>query len=79
MATTTPFPSTQHNELHDLTVQFLTETCLSVGIESPPQQLGDEQLRYRTDNRQDGARLDIVPESFWGRDRQNGFFDVRVF
>ena len=27
------FPSSRHNELRDLTAQFLTETCHSVGIE----------------------------------------------
>ena len=27
----------------------------------------------------DGCRLDVVVESFWGRDRQRAFFDVRVF
>ena len=39
----------------------------------------EEQLTHRTANREDGARLDIVAENFWGRDRQCAFFDVRVF
>ena len=73
------FPSIRHNELRDLTAQLLTETCHSVGTEPPLQPLGDEQLRHRTANRDDGARLDIVAEDFWRRDRQNAFFDVRVF
>ena len=30
-----------------------------------------------TIGREDGARLDIVAENFWGRDRRNA--DVRVF
>jgi len=34
---------------------------------------------YKTANKEDGARLDIVAESFWGRGRQRAFFDVRVF
>ena len=34
---------------------------------------------HRIANRDDGARLDIVAEDFWGHDRQNAFFDVRVF
>ena len=73
------FPSIRHNELRDLTAQFLTETCRNVGIEPTLQPLGDEHLRHRTAIREDGARLDIVAENFWGRDRQNAFFDVRVF
>ena len=72
-------PSIRHNELRDITAQLLTETCHGVGIEPPLQPLEDEQLRHRTANREDGARLDIVAENFWGRDRQNAFFDVRVF
>ena len=72
-------PSIRHNELRDLTAQLLTETCHSVGTEPPLQPLEGEQLRHRTANREDGARLDIVAENFWGRDRQNAFFDVRVF
>ena len=36
-------------------------------------------FRYRTANREDGAHLDIVAENFWGRDRQNAFFNIRVF
>ena len=73
------FPSIRHSELRDLTAQFLTETCHSVGIEPPLQPLRGEVLRHRTANREDGARLDIVAENFWRRDRQNAFFDVRVF
>ena len=72
-------PSIRHNELWDITAQLLTETCHGVGIEPPLQPLEDEQLRHRTANREDGARLDIVAVNFWGRDRQNAFFDVRVF
>lgn len=38
-----------------------------------------EQLTHRTANREDGARLDIVAECFWGGDRQHAFCDVQVF
>ena len=30
-------------------------------------------------NHEDGARLDVVAESFWSNDRQRAYFDVRVF
>ena len=71
-------PSIRHNELRDITAQLLTETCHGVGIEPLLQPLEDEQLRHRTANREDGACLDIVAENFWGRDRQNAFFDVGI-
>ena len=34
------FPSIRHNELRDVSAQFLTETSHSVGIEPPLQPLG---------------------------------------
>ena len=54
------FPSIRHNELRDITAQFLTEICHSVGIEPPLQPLEDEHLRHQTANREDDARLDVV-------------------
>ena len=38
-----------------------------------------EQFEHRIANREDGARLDIVAQSFWGRDRPSVLFDVSVF
>jgi hypothetical protein len=35
-------------------------------------------MRYRTANREDGARLDVVAQGLWGKDRQCTFFDMRV-
>ena len=47
-------------------------------MEPSLQQLTNEVLSYRSANREDGARLDVVAEDFWGP-RQHAFFDVRVF
>ena len=59
----------------------MTEVCYGVGTESCLQPITDEVFSYRIASKDDGARLDIVAESFWGRDRQRDheFFDVRVF
>ena len=73
------FPSIRHNEIRDLTANLLTEVCHNVGTEPSLQNMTEEQLTYRTANREDGAQLDVVAENFWGRDRQRTFFDVRVF
>ena len=73
------FPSIRHNEIRNITADLLSEICHSVGTEPNLQPVTEEQLTHRTANREDGARLDIVAESFWGRDRQCAFFDVRVF
>ena len=73
------FPSIRHNEKRDITAEYLTEVCYGVGVEPGLQPVTDEAFSYRSENREDGARLDVVAESFWGRDRQRAFFDVRVF
>ena len=38
-----------------------------------------EQLTHKSANTEDGARLDIVAENVWGRDRQRAFFDICYF
>ena len=48
-------------------------------VEPCLQAVTEEQLRHKSVNREDGARLDIVAKNFWGRDRQCALFDVLVF
>ena len=36
-------------------------------------------MSLKSANKEDRARLDIVAENFWGKDRQRAFFDIRVF
>ena len=72
------FPSWRHNE-RDLTAQLLSETCPNVSIEPDLQPLTGETLTYLTSNAEDGARLDIRAEGFWGDRQQSAFFDIRVF
>ena len=73
------FPSIRHNELRDITAEYLSEVCNNVCIEPTLQQVTTERFRLRTANKEDGARLDVAAQSFWGRDRQQAFFDIRVF
>ena len=63
------FPSIRHNEIRDITADLMSEVCHGVGKEPSLQPVTEERLTHRTANREDGARLDIVAESFWGRDR----------
>ena len=73
------YPSIRHNELRDITAGFLTGVCHNVGTEPPPQPITGEQLILRSANTEDGARLDVAADEFWGRDRSRAFFDIRVF
>ena len=58
------FPSIRHNEIRDITAEVLTEVCHGVGTEPKLQPVTGEGLSQRSVNREDGARLDIVAESF---------------
>ena len=73
------FPSIHHNEIRDVTTKVLTETCHNVGMEPPLQSINDEYCRHKTANSENGARLDIAADNFWGNDRQRAFFVIRVF
>ena len=57
----------------------MSEVCHNVGIEPSLQNVTSETMNHRTANVEDGARLDIKAQGFWGNDRQCAFFDVRVF
>ena len=57
---------------------FLTEVCHNVAIEPPLQPLTGEYLTLGSENREDGARLNIAADNFWGRDQNHSFFDIRV-
>ena len=73
------FPSIRHNEIRDLTANLLTEVCNDVCIEPDLQPIDGEVLTGSSPNTQDGARLDIAANGFWGGRFERTFFDVRVF
>ena len=60
------FPSIRHNELRDITAELMSEVCHNVGTEPSLQPITDEHLIHRTANKEDGARLDVAAENFWG-------------
>ena len=60
------YPSIRHNEIRDLTAELLSEVCHSVSIEPHLKPLGGETLRGASANIEDGARLDIAANGFWG-------------
>ena len=73
------FPFISHNEIRNITADLLSGVCHSIGTELNIQPVTEEQFEHRTAKREDGARLDIAAQSFWERDRQSAFFDVRIF
>ena len=72
------YPSIRHNELRDFTASLLSETCHGVAVEPSLQPITSETFSNATTNIQEGARLDIVADGFWGGSFERAFFDVRV-
>ena len=73
------FPSIRHNEVRDLTASLLTEVCHGVSTEPHLQSLSGEAMSHESANVEDGARLDVVANGFWGGRFEKAFLDVRVF
>ena len=57
----------------------MTEVCHDVCVEPTLQPLTGKVLSNATAISDDGARLDIVANGFWGGRSERAFFDVRVF
>ena len=62
-----------------MTANLLTEVCNDVCIEPDLQPITGEVLAGASSNAQDGARLDIAANGFWGGRFERTFLDVRVF
>ena len=73
------YPSIRHNEMRDLTAHLLTEVCHNVAVEPHLQPLTGETLHGASSITQDGARLDVAADGFWGSRFERAFFDVKVF
>ena len=73
------FPIIRHNEIRDFTANIMSEVCHNMSIEPHLQPVTGESLSFATSNSQDGARLDIAANGFWGGWFERTFFDVKVF
>ena len=73
------FVNQRHNDIRDLSVSLLKEVCPNVYKEPLLQPLTGESLRLRTASTDDGARLDLSADGFWGHRYKRVFFDVRIF
>ena len=62
----------------NLFVELLSEISTDVQIEPQLSELTGENLKYKTSNKQNEARLDISARNVW-RSGDKAFFDVRIF
>ena len=67
-----------HNEIRDITAQWLVEVCTDVEIELQLQSLSGKIILPRMANKQGDARLDVRAKGFWRR-QQDAFFDIWGF
>ena len=72
------FVCIRHDEVRDLTANMLREVCHDVTTEPTLLPLEGENLRYRTANTSNEARVDVSARGFW-TNGQKAFFDVRIF
>ena len=73
-------PSLRHNEIRDLTATLLTDVCSQVCTEPELQPVhNSDEFHLSTSNTQEGARLDIAMNGFWGSCSERCFIDVCVF
>ena len=73
------FPSIRHNEVRDTVGSWLSEVCNDVCIEPNLQPITGEALTGASAITEDGARLDIAANGFWGGRFERAYFDVRIF
>lgn len=73
------FPSIRHNEIRDTVGHWMSEVCNDVCIEPNLQPITGEVFRGASAITEEGARLDIAANGFWGGRHERAFFDVRVF
>ena len=73
------FPIVRHNEVRDLTAKLMSEVCHDVCIEPTLQPITGEALSGASAITENGARLDVAANGFWGGRFERAFFDVRVF
>ena len=67
-----------HNEIRDVTADWLNEVCNKTEKEPQLQPITGESIHLQSANWQEEARPDIKAKGFRCR-QQNAFFDIRVF
>ncbi len=72
------FISIRHNEIRDFTADTLNEVCNDVQVEPLLTPLSGETFKYKTANKEDNARLDVVARGVYIKGSRN-YTDVRVF
>ena len=73
------FTTIRHNEFPDICGNLLPEVCTNVSREPDLQPLTGEQFNNKCTTSDNGARLNIAANRFWGGSLSEHFFDIQVF
>ena len=68
------FPTLRHNEVNDAVANWTSEVCNDVCTEPTLQPITGEILTGASAIREDGARLNIAVNGFWGGHYEKKFF-----
>ena len=60
------YPSIRRNEIRDLTANLVSEVCSNESVEPMLQPITGETFLGASTNAQEGARLDMAADGFWG-------------
>ncbi len=66
--------TTRCNEIRDFTAHLMTEVCHNVAVEPHLQPLTGETLQGASSITQEGARLDVAADGFWGSRFERAFW-----
>jgi len=72
------FSIIRHNEIRNLTANFMSEVTHDVQLEPQLHHLSGENLHYHSAIQDDDARVDIRASGFWRWLHHHTFFDVRL-
>ena len=72
-------PIARHNEVRDTVAGWMSEVCNITTIEPTLQPISGETLSHASAISEDGARLDIAADGFWGSSYEIAFFDICMF
>ena len=72
-------PIARHNEVRDTIAGWMSEVCNNTTIEPTLQLISGETLSHTSAISEDGARLNIAADGFWGSSYETAFFDICVF
>ena len=65
-----------HNNIREITASLVSDVCTNVTVEPELQRLTSEKLHDASVNRDNGTRVDVAADGFWGSAKEWTFLDI---